>query len=371
MYFSGILALDPSKATVIKKIKPTKMFGKLLNALTFGSKTKQEEHETFTAISILQQINMALRDCKVNNIIRLNVNDHDFYLDEEGKEDDLSEAMLHFETKIDDLESKMFEEINMVLEHRADSMNYIFDIQIKRKHKVGEYPIVIKTNGIMNDFKLNTGEDRAGLENRMSKIFQNQDDYDLYVKSKNLEFERTIGNIELSLRKFIQTSDIHKELSTKVIRPKEKVREVGDMHHNRYADPVYHGYHGYGDASFYSYMWASMMHSHNVYVHNVDMVDSTGTDVMSVGDEGFNAGENNAFNEDADFEAPESGDVDFHGGSEEFQNDIPADSFDGGGDSGGFEDTFSSGFDGDAGGDAGGCSSCSSCSSCGGCGGCS
>jgi hypothetical protein len=366
MYFSSILALDPSKDTVIKKIKPTKMFGKLLNALTFGSKTKQEEHETFTAITILQQINMALRDCRVNNIIRLNVNDHDFYLDEEGKKDDLNEAMLQFETGIDELESQMFEEIHMVLEHSADSMNYIFDISVKRKHKVGEFPIVIKSNGILNDFRMNSGEDRDSLKTRMGAIFQNQDDYDLYVKAKNLEFERFTGNIEMSLRKFIQTKDIHKEFGTKVIRPKRKIERYEEVEHNRHADPVYHGYHGYESAFFYSYMWSSMLYSNNIYVNNMDMVDSSGHDIMSVGEEGFNAGEGNTMNEDAAFEAPEGADVDYHEGSE-FQDDIPQDSFgDSGGDSS-YEDSFGDFDSGDSGGDSGGCSSCSSCSSCGGC----
>ena len=84
MYFNGVLEIDPSQITIFKKVKPSKLFAKLTDVLSFGALGVKKEHETFTAVSILQQINMGLRSITVKNVIRLSVDDYDFYLDEKG-----------------------------------------------------------------------------------------------------------------------------------------------------------------------------------------------------------------------------------------------------------------------------------------------
>ena len=109
-----------------------------------------------------------------------------------------------------------------------------------------------------------------------------------------------------------------------------------------------------------------MTHSHDIYVHNIDVVDSSGAAMMHVGDEGFNAGETDTLNPEAEFEPPPTGDIEYEN-DHEFQSEFDdaklsgdaADSTGGDADSGGWLDSFGDfSFDGDA-----------SCSSCGGCGG--
>ncbi|MDQ1265824.1 MAG: hypothetical protein QG635_976, partial [Bacteroidota bacterium] len=154
MYLTGTLEIDPSQITLIKSVKPTKLFGKLLNMLTLGQASEKKEHETFTAVSILQQLNMGIRSVNIINVIRISVDDYDFYLDEKGVEDDLKQAMIELETKIDPLESEIFNNIYLVLEHIDQNLKYLIEINVQRKHKVGEYPIVITVNGMFSDFRM-------------------------------------------------------------------------------------------------------------------------------------------------------------------------------------------------------------------------
>jgi hypothetical protein len=102
----------------------------------------------------------------------------------------------------------------------------------------------------------------------------------------------------------------------------------------------------------YAWMWSALCHDHNIHIHNSDIVDETGAEVMSVGDQGFDAGQNDVLNPEVPLEESVS---DFQDASLDDTRNA-------------FED---SSFDSDAGGDSGDSgSSCSSCSSCGGgCGG--
>ena len=85
MYFSGQLSVDPSQETVIERIKPTKVFRRFLHLMTLGGVSDRQEHETFTAVAVLQQFNMAFRALGISNLVRMARDDLDFYLDSEGK----------------------------------------------------------------------------------------------------------------------------------------------------------------------------------------------------------------------------------------------------------------------------------------------
>ncbi len=312
MYLSGTLTIDPSQITMIKKVRPTKMFGKIMNAITFGVSSEKLEHETFTAVSILQQLNMALRSLKIKNVIRLAIDDYDFYLDEQGQDDDLKQAMYVMETKIDPIEAEYFNTIYIVVEHNTESIKYVIEISVKRKHKVGEYPIIVKINGVLNEFRLNEGENRDDLENKMKGIFSSQDVYNSFVGSKKSEFNAFVDELELAIRKFIKVDDIYKDISTKIIRPKGKVDLTSGLMHERTAEPIYYGYYGFDNFVFYSFLWSSMCYDHNMYVNDFILVDDLGNNVMNVGDEGFNSADFDTLNVEAPFEPPSDGDLSFY-----------------------------------------------------------
>ncbi len=120
MYLQSSLCIDPSQITSIEVKKPTKAFAKMLNVMTFGLTSEKEEHETFTAIAILQSLNKIFRGVGVTNIVRLAKDDEDFYHDREGKTDDLREAMQTFQQMGTPGTNRVFETLKLVLEDRDD-----------------------------------------------------------------------------------------------------------------------------------------------------------------------------------------------------------------------------------------------------------
>ena len=307
MYFTAKLEFDPSQATLIKKVKTTSFFSNFLDVLTFGSLTKKQEQETFTAVSILQQIFQGLKSIHIDNIIRLSVDDYDFYYDESGKEDDLEEAMLQFSTKIDPIESELFNTIYLVLEHLHDSIKYLIEIRVKRKHKVGEYPISIHINGVINDFKIRENETTDELKSRMSQIFASQDTYINFLSSNKLLFENYVDILAQNIQKYVTVDDIIKQITTQVIRPKNAITHKEQIRHDKESKPVNYGYFGFDDYFFYAWLWSAMMFSNNIFASDMYLVDEIGNEIMYIGDSGMNAGDSGLFDDTIPF-APIIGD---------------------------------------------------------------
>lgn len=370
MYFNGVLEIDPSQITIFKKVKPSKLFAKLTDVLSFGALGVKNEHETFTAVSILQQINMGLRSITVKNVIRLSVDDYDFYLDEKGVDDDLEQAMFEFKAKVDPLESELFNTIYLVLEHIDEHLKYIIEISVTRKHKIGEYPIKINVNGVLKDFKFieeHSGKDK--LKAKVGEIFKSQDAYDRFVVEKKTIFDNFIDKLAQAIKKFIRVDDIIKQTNVQIIRTKEKIEDPSQIRHGRYAEPIHYGYYGIDEYFFYTTMWSGLMFSHNMYCANCMIVDSLGDPIMSVGSEGFNSGESNTLNNEAGFEPPVGGEIEYFGNNEfaselDKSNLLPGGDYMTGADGGSGDSTW---LDSTTDGETGSCSSCSSCSSCGGC----
>ena len=325
MYFSGKLEIDPSKMTVIQKVKPNDTFKKIIHSITFGkAASDKEEHETFNALGIGQQLYAALLDKGINDIVRINMNGHDFYFDKRGEKNDLDKAMLEFETSVDPLEAGIFKNLLFVAEHDENKLKYLIEIKVDRTHKIGEYPIQIVMNGLISDLQMKAHESKEDLERRMGAVFATRESYDNYVRTMRSQFDSFVNDMDMSLRKFIQADDIRNSTKAKLIRAKEKVNSMDKIrtYEDRLdMDPVFHGYFAMNTFFMYSFMWSSMAYANNVHINNVDIIDETGADVMSVGENGFDAGEVNTLNEDAPFEVPEGADTETFSGNE-FEDEL-------------------------------------------------
>ncbi|MBF0278270.1 MAG: hypothetical protein HQM13_10780 [SAR324 cluster bacterium] len=370
MYFSGNIGVRPSQETLIEAVKPTQMFGKIFYYLTAGLGTEKEEHETFNALSILQQFNIVFRRTGITNIVRLAKDDFDFYLDEKGVEDDLKEAMDNFEFRVDKLEAEVFKTLYLVMEHETEQLRYLIEIDIKREHKVGEMPIAIHINGIINDLKREGGTDIKQLKKQMSTIFKDQNKYDGYLREKQHAFDQFVQMLEQAIRTNIKVDSIEIKSKAKMIRPKKSIKAPSDLPQHRNAEPVYYGYYGYQDAFLYAWLWSEMSYFHSIHAHNFTLVDEAGQSMLTVGDEGFNASSTDTLNVDAPFEAPESGDIEYHS-NHEYQNEFESANLVGDVQAEGVSADESFGDDGrswlnygdwDSSGDNSSCSSCSSCS---------
>ncbi|KAA3615692.1 MAG: hypothetical protein D8M58_15980 [Calditrichaeota bacterium] len=355
MILSGTMTIDPSQLTNIEAKKPTKVFGKLLYKLTLGTLSEKEEVESFTAISILQEINRVFVSMGINNIVRISKDGIDFYLDTEGKKDDLKEAMDNFSLDMNNIESELFNQLILVLEHEEEEIKYLIEIKINRTHAVADFPIEIAIDGLMAKFNSKNEDPKSAL----NEVFKNQQSYDSFVEGQKASFNRFIDKLDMETRKFIKVDQINVTSKPSIIRPNQKIKNVKEIQHNHDGRPVHYGYYGYDDYYLYSWYWAESMHMHNIHCHDVMIVDAAGDAVLDVGEEGFMAGEEAALNPDEDFSVPEGEDVEVIGGNEFIDESEVDTSSSSDGDSW-FGD--SSGGDFDSGSDA----SCSSCSSCGG-----
>jgi hypothetical protein len=345
MYFEASITIDPSQVTKIEKVKPTKAFKRMLYHLTKGGIAEKEERETFTAVSILQQLNKAFIQKGVTNVIRLAHDDIDFYLDEQGLEDDLKDAFDAYELKIDHSMSTYFNQLILVLEHEDGSFKYLLETKISKNHKVGDYPIEIKLTGLLKG----VGKSSDRVKKQMSEIFSSQKNYDNYKLEKLHDFTTFIDDFVLCIQKMINVDDVKSDIKTKIVVPKEKITSQKGIKNNRTSNyyGVHYGYYGFDDYLLYSMMWSSVGQDY----------DLSHTDIYYESEEGSELGHLDEV-ESASSHFDDSTDFDN-------RSDLFADSEDTSSDKTSSEGSW---FDSDSSGDydSSDSSSCSSCSSCGG-----
>ncbi|ANQ52219.1 hypothetical protein MY04_4884 [Flammeovirga sp. MY04] len=280
MYFEGTISIDPSQLTHIEKVKPTKAFKRVFYYLTLGNVSDQVEKETFTAVSILQQLNDVLIHLGIDNIVRLSHDGIDFYLDKYGKEGDLKEAFDKYDLEIDHSMSTHYEKLVMVMEHDDTTFKYLLEIDINRTHKVGEYPIEMKVTGLLNQFK-KSDKDRAAVESEMSDIFKDQEAYNKFKASKQYEFEQFLNEIKMAIIKLMKVDDVITKTKTKVVVPKNKVQEESDIRYDQSFGQygVHYGYYGFSDFLFYSMLWSNMSHTNNITMYETHLESDMGEEL--------------------------------------------------------------------------------------------
>lgn len=361
MFFKGTLTIDPSQLTKIERVKPKKAFKRMLYFMTSGKVSDKEERETFTAISILQQINGVLLHNSINNLVRLAHDDIDFYFDKEGKKNDLKEALDTYEIEIGDSMSHHFETLQMVLEHHDDTFKYLIETQINKNHAVGEYPIEISISGFLKEFKSNDFTSELDIKaNARKTFFASKEKYNEYLNEKKALFEGFMNQLRMDIMKFMKVDDVKldikpilvltKDKKEKTRRLREKGAQVGHPSH----------YYGFSDFILYTWLWTDLCHQHNIHIDNVEVVSEDGEHITEIGSEPVDASEANLMDPDQDYDSRTSSFGDE--GTNDYHDTLAADSSD----SGGWFDSW-----GDSSWSDSSCSSCgSSCSSCGGCGGC-
>ncbi|MBL4686457.1 MAG: hypothetical protein JKY37_17815 [Nannocystaceae bacterium] len=384
MYFTGDLSVDPAAMTKFKRVKPTKAFGKLFYYLTIGAAGTKKEVETFTAVSVLQSLNVAMRDVGVDNIVRLARDAEDIYLDTEGRKGDLREAMEAFESHAKSGGATDFELLQLVLEHEDEHLKYLIDVRIRRQHLPGEYPISVHLNGVMKDFRVDPATGTAQqVKGALGKVFASQDAYNGFVAGHKKHFDGFVERLREAMSAAMDVDDVVHSSKRSLVRPKSKKGSVSDITHD-YEDtrlgPLHAGYPGFDEYFFYSLVWSEMCFEHNIRIQDTTIVDEGGHAMLDVGSDGFDGGASDTLDPDSTFQAPAGEDISYHDGhgfESEFNDanllgSTTSDSDTSSG--GGWLDAFSSDSGGDSGGDSGsdsgGDSGGSSCgSSCGGCGG--
>jgi len=217
MYFSGQLKVRPSQETLIEKVPPQKAFKKLLFLMTGGSVADKRERQTFTALSIMQQFNMVFRTLGITNIVRISQDDLDFYMDTDGKVDDLKDALDKFDIEMDEDVAAYFKTLFLVLEHHESNFNYLIEIRINRLHEVGHHPIEIVVNGLLKEYKAVDGVGQTKLKSKMEPIFQSQKAYDSFTNEMDHEFTQFLHSLDHGIKKYIPVEDIEIESTSKIV----------------------------------------------------------------------------------------------------------------------------------------------------------
>lgn len=380
MYLSGELSVDPSAMTKIKPVRPTKGFAKVWSFMSNGLNDPKLEHETFTAIAILQQINIALRSAGITNIVRIAKDDTVYYYDDAGKEDDLKEALEAFELQEATEVVQVFDTINLVAEH-SNGLRFIIDVKINRSHDVGQYPISIVVNAVSTEFMPKEGETPESMKERVNAAIGTQEKFDAFVGTAKATFDTFTGSIEQALRSHVGVDDIKRTTLVNFIRPTQRptsreylttVRSGWTPSHARSCPPIFYGYYGFDDAFLYAWVLADVIHDNSISCHDCVIMDESGGQLMEIGsDDASQLLSSEIFDMDQEFVAPEpevaavasesdASPLDL-GSYDAPEVDSPSSSsdsgggwFDSGGDSGGSASSCSSGDSGGGGGSCGG-----------------
>ncbi len=381
MYLSATMTIDPSHLSQLRR-KPTKGFRRFAELLSGNLLSKREEHETFTALSIMQEINVSLRSIGVTDVVKFTKDDEVLYEDQASSDSDDIPAAIDALSRQRNHSSEGFSQISLLLEHHLQTIALIIEIKILRVHEIGVYPIQISVNGL--DAEMRTGDNPKTLNDRLDEVFSTQQSYDAYTESKKAEFGAFIDQLEQAFRSRMKIDSLNRRVFTNIVRPgltpARPTNNTRDDSTTARA-PMLQRFESGSDSLMYLWMWSSMMHSHNTYCHDTTIVTESGVPAFSVGSEGFNSGEGTTLDPEATFQAPDcpiepvngvDGEVTEDSNFGILGNDIgePSQSswFDSFAFSGDSADHASAGCGGDAGGDAGG-SACGGGCGGGGCGG--
>jgi hypothetical protein len=313
MYLSATMTIDPSYLTHQRR-KPTKGFRRFAEILTGNLLSQKEEQETFTALSILQEINVVLRSLGVKDVVKLSRDGQIIYDDQEAaNSDDIPQAidtLAHDSGGQPQSQSDNFRELSLLLEHHLATIALVIEIKILRVHDVGIYPIQILINGL--DTQLQAAGASQKLDEQLNQIFSDQKSYDAYTESKRTEFAEFIEQLEQAFRNRMRIDNLHRRIHTNIVHPGLTAPQPAG-NSNTTADsvgaddaaPMLQRYHSDSSSLMYLWMWSSMMHSNNTYCHSATIVNDQGVPQFNVGDEGFHAGEGSTLNPEMPFELPE------------------------------------------------------------------
>lgn len=181
MYFNGTIGLNIA-GTKLEIRKPSNFFGQLANSITGGRFEKPEEQETYLILSLAQGINRSLMDLKVNNIIRLAIDDRVIFEDKEHREDDYQEAMAALQESDIDTAGLDLNELDIICEYDDGDLHYVIDFDIFRFHSPGTDPITVNVTAVPKRMRRIDGETDEAFESRVKAVFSNQASIDEFKR---------------------------------------------------------------------------------------------------------------------------------------------------------------------------------------------
>jgi hypothetical protein len=291
MYMSGKLAIDPNLLATTRR-KPTKGFRRFAEILTAGLIAEREVHQTFSALSILQEINGVLRSLGITDVVRFTKDNTVIYEDPDSHDtDDMRLVLDRVSQDSRSRSSSIFQTMSLLLEHHLPEITLVIEVRIRRTHAIGEDPIQIIVNGLAAAFSQQE-KDTAAVN--LDRSFEDQLGYNAFSDHFRDQFDDFMQELEDAVRRHMRVDQVRRRLEAKIVRPQQDQSTVaafgsrGDSPSSasRGSDPVFQRYDATSDAFAYCWIWSTMMNSHDIRHQDVTIVDERGGAVGMIDGEG-------------------------------------------------------------------------------------
>lgn len=292
MYMSGKLAIDPNQLANVRR-KPTKGFRRFAEILTIGLIAEHEVHQTFSALSILQEINLVLRSLGITDVVRFTKDDTVIYEDPDSNDtDDMSLVLDRVSQDSRGFTASIFDSMSLLLEHHLPEITLVIEVRIQRTHAIGERPIQIIVNGLASSF---SQEEKDTAAENLSRSFEDQLGYNAFTDHFRDQFDEFMQQLEDAVRRHMQVDKVQRGSEAKIVRPAQNnataaafaTSDDSPSSASRDSDPVFQRFGATSDAFAYCWIWSSLMSSHDIQPHDVTIVDEQGDAVGVVDSEGL------------------------------------------------------------------------------------
>ena len=287
MYFAGELSIDVCQLKQIKWCHPTKLFKRLAIELTNGANQKIE-HQTYCAVSILQQINMVMRATGVKDPVRLEVDDTVFW-DKNGFNEDFGVIELHgVNSRLKRIE--MMKSLVLFLEHEDATFKFLVSVRVHCMAEAGFFPIEIEVNGLIKQLRAKERE-----YPQFGDFFASQEDYEKGKQELEGKFKVFMETLQVFLELQLNVNEIKVRLTTGLLRPSAKF-QISEVEKRKYIAPIFSDFPEKIEYTRYLFFWSELCHKLNIYLKCVSLMNLSGEEMVYIGEKGFFAGKGSAMN---------------------------------------------------------------------------
>jgi hypothetical protein len=253
MYLKGTIEIDLTGTEVTLR-PPSGFFRGVGNLMTGGRWGTREEHETYKLLALSQAIHRVLVDLGVRDVIRVAVGPTVIYEDFNQRPDDFEPAMEELRRRIemDGLELGPNGEFDLLLSHEDDILKKTLDLDFRREHRPGEWPLAIRVTGIPVELRRQPDETDEAFEARLRGVLAGQGEYDRFRERLETRLRAFLDEIVAGLRGRLGIENVRVTVQTEMLRG----RAFPDQY-TAFGGPFY-GYDPTWDLA-YLWLWSDLM----------------------------------------------------------------------------------------------------------------
>ena len=134
MYFSQSINVRLVRENVDVLKRPSKVFNKLKSLLS-GEMTPTELQQAYVMLSVLQRLNVALRQSGFEDLVRIRANDTVLYEDDGRTSGDLRAGPAALERGLRESTVGRIDTLELTVDGRGDGLRYLVEVRIARRPK--------------------------------------------------------------------------------------------------------------------------------------------------------------------------------------------------------------------------------------------